>query len=86
MARKTKEEKLKSKYQEHQEDTGSTPVQIIDLSAQINELADHLKDHKKDFDSKVGFLKMISKRRKLLLYVRNQDEDLYNKLIKDLGL
>lgn len=86
MARKTKEEKLKDKYQEHKEDTGSTPVQIIDLTSQISELSDHLKDHKKDFDCKVGFLKMISKRRKLLLYLKKEDEDKYNKLIKDLGL
>ncbi len=86
MARKTKEEKLKDKYQEHKEDTGSTPVQVIDLSAKINELADHLKEHKKDFDSKVGLLKMISKRRKLLIYLRKEDEDRYTKLIKDLDL
>jgi small subunit ribosomal protein S15 len=86
MARKTKEEKLKEQYQDHEEDTGSTPVQVIDLTAQINELSGHLKDHKKDFDSKVGLLKMISKRRKLLLYLKKEDEEKYNKLIKDLGL
>jgi small subunit ribosomal protein S15 len=86
MARKTKEEKLKENYQQSKKDTGSTSVQIIDLSAQINELADHLKNHKKDFSSRVGFLKMISKRRKLLLYLKKEDENKYNKLIKDLDL
>jgi len=86
MARKTKEDKLREKYQEHKEDTGSTSVQVIDLSVKISELADHLKEHKKDFDSKVGLLKMISKRRKLLIYLRKEDQDRYNKLIKDLDL
>jgi len=86
MARKTKLEKLKEKYQDHNSDTGSTPVQIVELSVKIDQLAEHLKKHKQDFDSKVGFLKMLSKRRKLLLYLKNKDEKEYQKLIKDLGL
>lgn len=86
MARKTKLDKLKEKYQEHEKDTGSTPVQIVELTIKVKELAGHLKGHNKDLDSKVGFLKMISKRRKLLSYLANQDEELYNKIKKDLDL
>ncbi len=86
MARKRKEEKLKEEYREHGEDTGSTPVQIIELTAQIDDLADHLKGHQKDLDSKVGFLKMIAKRRKLLIYLKKEDEEIFNKLTQDLDL
>jgi len=86
VARKTKLDKLKDKYQEHKKDTGSTPVQIIELTIKIKELAGHLRAHTKDLDSKVGFLQMISKRRKLLSYLANQDEKLYNKIRKDLDL
>jgi len=86
MARQTKLDKIKDKYQDNQKDTGSTPVQIVDLSIKIRELSGHLKNHNKDQDSKVGFLKMISKRRKLLKYLENQDEKLYIKIRKDLDL
>ena len=83
---KTKQEKLEDKYKIHKEDTGSTQVQIVGLTKRVNELAKHLKDHKKDFDSKVGLLKMIGKRRRLLGYLKKEDEKKYLKLIKDLDL
>jgi small subunit ribosomal protein S15 len=86
MARKTKLDKIRDKYQEHKKDTGSTPIQIVELTMKIKELSDHLKNHKKDVDSKVGFLKMISKRKKLLIYLYRQDQKVYNKLTGDLDL
>jgi len=83
---KNKIEKLKSKYKAHQEDTGSTQVQIVGITERINELTKHLHDHKKDHDSRVGLLKMIGKRRRLLEYLKKEDEVKYLKLIKDLNL
>lgn len=77
---------LRKKYQTHQDDSGSTPVQIILLSEEINNLAKHLKSHHKDEDSKMGLLKMISKRRKFLNYLQQKDRNIYETLIVDLGL
>jgi len=83
---KTKIEKLKTKYQVHKGDTGSTQIQVVGLTEKILELSKHLRGHKKDFDSRVGLLKMISKRRRLLNYLHTEDEAQYDKLVKDLGL
>lgn len=78
--------KLLAKYQTHKEDTGSTAVQIILLTERINDLSDHLKSHKKDFDSRRGLLKMVGHRRSLLNYIRQKDQKQYETLIADLGL
>jgi small subunit ribosomal protein S15 len=75
-----------AKYQTHPGDTGSTPVQVAQLTSRINELTDHLKEHKKDFDSRSGLLKMVGRRRRLLNYLASTDQDAYQALIKDLGL
>lgn len=56
------------------------------LTERVNNLADHLKNHKKDFHSRRGLLQMVNKRRKLLLYVRKISEERYGMLIKKLGL
>jgi small subunit ribosomal protein S15 len=77
---------LVKKYQTHKNDTGSTAVQIILLTERINDLSDHLKQHKKDHDSRRGLLKMVGHRRALLNYVRTGDVKQYEKLIADLGL
>ncbi|MDO8513588.1 MAG: 30S ribosomal protein S15 [bacterium] len=77
---------LLKKYQTHKEDTGSTSVQIILLTERINDLSDHLKSHKKDFDSRRGLLKMVGHRRALLNYIRQRDIKHYEVLINDLGL
>lgn len=81
-----KKDDLIKKYQVHKSDTGSAQVQIILLTFQMAELASHLKDHHKDFDSKRGLLKMVNKRRKLLSYLENQDPEKYKKLATDLKL
>ncbi|MBU6389428.1 30S ribosomal protein S15 [Patescibacteria group bacterium] len=74
------------KYQTHTGDTGSTVVQVALLSDRINELTDHLKQHKKDFDSRSGLLKMVGRRRRLLNYLSSSKPDIYQELIKELGL
>ncbi len=78
--------KLLAKYQTHKEDTGSTAVQIILLTDRVNDLSEHLKSHKKDFDSRRGLLKMVGHRRALLNYIRQRDQKQYEVLIADLGL
>ena len=86
----TLEEKTKiiAKYKLHNLDTGSTEVQIALLSEEIKQLLLHLKKHPKDFHSKRGLLKMVSKRRKLLSYLKEKEEGdrRYNSLIKKIGL
>jgi small subunit ribosomal protein S15 len=70
----------------HDTDTGSAAVQIGLLSRQIEELAKHLKANPKDNSSRRGLLKMVSTRRKLLVFLQRTDEAAYGKLIKKLGL
>ncbi len=84
----TTEEKAKliEKYKLHQEDTGSPNVQIALLSEEIDRLQKHLKKHAKDIHSKRGLLKMVSKRRKFLNYLRDTDVNQYAQIAKQLGL
>lgn len=67
-------------------DTGSPEVQIALLTANIEKLQDHFKAHSHDHHSRVGLLRMVSQRRKLLNYLRNKSADRYAQLIKRLGL
>lgn len=73
-------------YKTHEGDTGSPEVQIAILTHRINELNEHLKEHKKDHHSRRGLLKMVGKRRGLLKYLSNNDLERYRNLIKRLGL
>ena len=77
---------LIEKYQSHKDDTGSIEVQAAILTKKVSDLTKHLKEHKKDFDSRRGLLMMVGKRRRLLNYLKKTDEEQYNKLIADLGL
>ena len=70
----------------HDKDTGSASVQIAVISRQIDELAAHLKKNPKDNHSRRGLLKMVSKRRKLLTYLKKKEPTVYEKLIKKLDL
>jgi small subunit ribosomal protein S15 len=75
--------------QEHQRakaDTGSPEVQVALLTARINDLTDHFKAHVKDHHSRRGLLKMVSRRRKLLDYLRLADSERYRSLLDRLGL
>ncbi len=74
------------KYQEHDQDRGSTPIQIALLTARIEDLREHFERHKQDHHSRRGLLKMVGKRRRLLEYLRKTDIDRYRELIADLGL
>ena len=67
-------------------DTGSTEVQVALLTARINELTEHLREHKKDHHSRRGLLMLVGKRRRLLKYLQSTDIDRYRALIQDLGL
>ena len=74
------------KYQMHEGDRGSAPVQIALLTARIEGLKDHFERHKQDHHSRRGLLKMVGKRRRLLEYLRNTDLEKYRQVIADLGL
>jgi small subunit ribosomal protein S15 len=74
------------KYQSHPSDTGSPGVQIAILTERINELTGHFRQHKKDHHGRRGLLMMVSKRRRLLDYLRRNDLENYRQLIADLGL
>ena len=67
-------------------DTGSPEVQIALLSAQIDRLAEHLKEHKKDVHSRRGLLSMVAKRSRLLSYLKTRDEKRYKNLTKKLEI
>jgi small subunit ribosomal protein S15 len=79
-------EDIIKKYQLHDKDRGSAPVQIAILTARINDLRDHFDSHKKDHHSRQGLLRMVGRRRRLLEYVKAKDVERYRELIKDLGL
>lgn len=83
--RKTKE-KIIEKYRTHESDTGSAQVQVALLTVEINELANHLKVHKKDFSSRRGLLKKISERRKKIMILKKENEKVYKQLVKELGI
>ena len=67
-------------------DTGSPEVQVALLTARINDLTGHFKDHVKDHHSRRGLLRMVSRRRKLLDYLKSRNTDSYRALIEKLGL
>ena len=70
----------------HSDDTGSPEVQVALLTEQINQLSDHLKVHRKDFASRRGLLKMVSKRTSLLKYLSSREPERYRAIIQKLGL
>ena len=85
LSQKEKEAIIK-KYEVHTSDTGSPEVQIALLTEEIKGLLLHLKKHPKDLHSKRGLLKMVSKRRKLLRYLQEEDSKRYKVIIKKIGL
>jgi small subunit ribosomal protein S15 len=74
------------KYQLHETDRGSSPIQVALLTTRINELTEHFRLHPKDHHSRRGLLMMVGKRRRLLEYLRRNDVGRYRELITDLGL
>jgi len=83
---KEEKEKIIKKFRVNKNDTGSPEVQVARLTERIKDLSLHLKTHKKDFHSRLGLLKMVSRRKKLLNYLKNNDYDKYKTLIKSLKL
>jgi small subunit ribosomal protein S15 len=79
-------EDIIKKYQVHESDRGSAPVQIALLTARIDDLRTHFDAHKKDHHSRRGLLKMVGRRRRLLEYMKNTDVERYREIIQDLGL
>jgi small subunit ribosomal protein S15 len=73
-------------YQQSPKDTGSPEVQVALLTTRINELTEHFKVHVKDFHSRRGLLKMVSQRRSLLDYLKDNDADRYKAVIERLGI
>jgi small subunit ribosomal protein S15 len=73
-------------YQRGAADTGSPEVQVALLTARINDLTNHFKTHAKDHHSRRGLLKMVSRRRRLLDYLKSRNTDAYRSLIERLGL
>ncbi len=74
------------KYSLHEGDTGSPEVQIALLTKQINNLTEHLKTHKKDNHSRRGLLQMVGKRRRLMQYLKSNEEERFNTLSKKLKI
>ena len=73
-------------YAKNEKDTGSAEVQIAILTSEINNLTEHLKQHKHDFHSNRGLLKKVGQRRNLLAYLAKKDIQSYREIVRKLGL
>jgi len=85
VAEKTKLDVIEE-HQKHEGDTGSPEVQVALMTSRINHLTGHLKTHKKDHASRLGLLRLVGSRRRLLRYLQDQDVERYRDLIAKLGL
>ena len=83
---RTERQEVVQKYQLHDRDRGSAPVQVALLTQRIDHLRPHFEAHKADHHSRQGLLKMVGRRRRLLEYLKRTDLERYRKLIGDLGL
>ena len=86
MLTKEQKDQIIMDYKREEGDTGSPEVQIALLTARIKQLTEHLKEHKSDFHSRRGLLKMVGNRRRLLRYLQNKNIERYRELINRLGL
>lgn len=86
MLNSTEKTKIIKEIKRHEVDTGSPEVQIALLSEEIKKLLSHLKKHAKDFHSKRGLLKMVSRRKTLLNYLKKEDTRRYNATLRKIGL
>ncbi len=85
MSRIDKKE-IRAKFQRHDNDTGSSSVQVAVLTKRIELLTDHLKKHSKDHSSRFGLIKMVNARRRLLNYLKKKDAARYRRLLKELNI
>jgi small subunit ribosomal protein S15 len=81
-----KKEEIIKGFARSEKDTGSTEVQIALLSERIKYLTEHLKIHKKDHSSRLGLLKLVGQRKRLLRYIKKTNRDTYKKVISELGI
>jgi small subunit ribosomal protein S15 len=81
-----RKQEIVSQFGKDANDTGNTRVQIALLTARINDLTEHLREHKKDHHSRRGLLMLVGQRRRLLNYFEKNDLEGYRALIKELGL
>jgi len=86
MLDKKNKEKLIKKFRTHDNDTGSPQVQIAILTAEIEQLSEHLKAHKHDYSSRRGLLKKVAERRRLLKYLQKEDAKAFGELAGKLKL
>lgn len=86
MLRKDEKTEIIETNRTHESDTGSPEVQIAILTKRINDLTEHLKNHKKDHHSRRGLLKLVGKRRNLLNYLMKKDIERYRATIEKLGI
>jgi len=86
MLDKKKKQEIIKKFKTHASDTGSPEIQIAILTAEIKELTDHLKEHKKDHSSRRGLIRKVSLRRKLLRYLEKENEKSFDSLVKRLKI
>ena len=83
---KERKQEIIQGYRQDEHDTGSAEVQIAILTTRINSLTEHLRTHKKDYASRRGLLAMVSRRRRLLDYLRRVDPQRYLDIIGRLGI
>ena len=81
-----KKTQIISQFQKKEGDTASSEVQIALLSTRIAALTEHLKTFKKDHSSRLGLLKLVGQRRRLMRYLKRTNKESYNKLIAELGI
>ncbi|NLW18612.1 MAG: 30S ribosomal protein S15 [Candidatus Cloacimonetes bacterium] len=77
---------IMAEFKLHESDTGSPEVQIALLTRRIKDITEHLKEHKKDFSTRRGLLKLIGQRRRLLDYLKRKDINRYREVIKALEI
>ena len=77
---------LIQKYKQNEGDTGSTEVQGALLTDRLTKLTEHLREHKHDYDTRRGLLKLVGQRRRLLRYLSNNNVERYHGIISSLGL
>jgi small subunit ribosomal protein S15 len=81
-----RKQELVSKFGDGPADTGKTEVQVALLTERINELNEHLREHRKDHHSRRGLLMLVGRRRRLLNYLRDSDLERYRTVLRELGL
>lgn len=84
--KRTNKAQIIGEHKLHESDTGSPEVQIGLLTDRINHLTEHMKVHKKDYHTRLGLLKLVGKRRRLLDYLKQKDINSYRQMVANLGL